>query len=247
MDGISLTVAGLTGDRFELMIIPFTMAHTNLRHASVGTPVNLEFDMVGKYVARAAEVAQTQAARATRQRRIMKSRMKIAKGARKPDQPHRPHRGCPRGVPQRADRSSSSTTRTARTRETSRLRPRRSRRTTINFMARHGRGLICLSMTAERLDELEIPLMVSQNTTRFDTAFCIPIEAKGRTTTGISAADRAATVHAAIDPATKPYDLAAPRPHVSASCALGRRAWCGQVRRKRQSTSRGSPASTRPG
>jgi len=57
VDGISLTVAGLSDDRFELMIIPFTMAHTNLRHAAAGTPVNLEFDMVGKYVARAAELA----------------------------------------------------------------------------------------------------------------------------------------------------------------------------------------------
>ena len=52
----------------------------------------------------------------------------------------------------------------------------------INFMATHGRGLICLSMTPERLDELEIPLMVSQNTSRFETAFCVPIEAKARTT-----------------------------------------------------------------
>src|SRR5436309_12029239 len=82
----------------------------------------------------------------------------------------------------------------------------------INFMARYGRGLICLSMTPERLDELEIPLMVSQNTSRFETAFSVPIEAKGRTTTGISAADRAATVLAAIDPATKPTDLARPGP-----------------------------------
>src|SRR5437870_2100049 len=80
----------------------------------------------------------------------------------------------------------------------------------INFMARYGRGLICLSLTPERLDELEIPLMVSQNTSRFETAFCIPIEAKGRTTTGISAGDRAATVLAAIDPATRPADLARP-------------------------------------
>jgi 3,4-dihydroxy 2-butanone 4-phosphate synthase/GTP cyclohydrolase II len=80
----------------------------------------------------------------------------------------------------------------------------------INFMARHGRGLICLSMTPERLDELEIPLMVSQNTSRFETAFCVPIESKSRTTTGISARDRAATVQAAIDPATRPSDLARP-------------------------------------
>ncbi len=80
----------------------------------------------------------------------------------------------------------------------------------INFMARFGRGLVCLAMTAERLDELEIPLMVSQNTTRFDTAFCVPIDAKGVTTTGISAHDRAATVLSAIDSRTKPADLARP-------------------------------------
>src|SRR4249920_37424 len=80
----------------------------------------------------------------------------------------------------------------------------------INFMARYGRGLICLSMTPERLDELEIPLMVSQNTSRFETAFCTPIDAVGKTSTGISAHDRAATVQAAIDPATRPADLARP-------------------------------------
>src|SRR5687767_9166070 len=80
----------------------------------------------------------------------------------------------------------------------------------INFMARFGRGLICMSMTGDRLDELEIPLMVNQNTTRFNTAFCVSIEAKQHVSTGISAADRAATVHAAIDPKTKPTDLARP-------------------------------------
>jgi 3,4-dihydroxy 2-butanone 4-phosphate synthase/GTP cyclohydrolase II len=80
----------------------------------------------------------------------------------------------------------------------------------VNFMATHGRGLICMPMTAERLDELDVPLMVRENSTRFDTAFCVSIEAKGVTTTGISAADRAATVLAAIDPATRPVDLARP-------------------------------------
>jgi 3,4-dihydroxy 2-butanone 4-phosphate synthase / GTP cyclohydrolase II len=80
----------------------------------------------------------------------------------------------------------------------------------INFMARYGRGLICLAMTPERLDELEIPLMVSQNSSRFETAFCVSIEAKRGTTTGISAADRAATVLAAIDPSTTPSDLVRP-------------------------------------
>ena len=80
----------------------------------------------------------------------------------------------------------------------------------INFMAKHGRGLICMPMTEERLAELDVPLMVSQNTTTFDTAFCVSIEAKGVTSTGISAADRAATVLAAIDSKTRPADLARP-------------------------------------
>ena len=79
----------------------------------------------------------------------------------------------------------------------------------INFMARHGRGLICMPMTGSRLDELEIPPMVSQNKSRFETAFCVSIEAKN-TSTGISARDRAATVLAAIDPATRPSDLIRP-------------------------------------
>ena len=80
----------------------------------------------------------------------------------------------------------------------------------INFFARYGRGLICLSMTAERLDELHIPLLVRDNTSRFETAFCTPIDVIGRTTTGISAYDRAATVQAAIDPASRPGDFARP-------------------------------------
>ena len=79
----------------------------------------------------------------------------------------------------------------------------------INFMARHGRGLICMPMTGSRLDELEIPPMVSQNKSRFETAFCVSIEAKN-TSTGISARDRAATVLAAIDSATRPSDLIRP-------------------------------------
>jgi 3,4-dihydroxy 2-butanone 4-phosphate synthase/GTP cyclohydrolase II len=83
----------------------------------------------------------------------------------------------------------------------------------INFMAKHGRGQICLSMTGTRLDELEIPLAVNANTTTFGTAFCVPIDLKSAGT-GISAADRAATVLAAISPETRPADLARPG-HVS--------------------------------
>ncbi len=80
----------------------------------------------------------------------------------------------------------------------------------INFMAKHGRGLICLPMTAARLDELDIPLQVERNTSKFDTAFCVSIEAKERTTTGISAADRAVTAQVAADPTTTAAELARP-------------------------------------
>ena len=80
----------------------------------------------------------------------------------------------------------------------------------VNFMAREGRGLICLALTEERCDELELPLMVDENTSNFGTAFTVSIEARGRVTTGISAADRAATVKVAIDPDTRPADLARP-------------------------------------
>jgi 3,4-dihydroxy 2-butanone 4-phosphate synthase / GTP cyclohydrolase II len=80
----------------------------------------------------------------------------------------------------------------------------------INFMAREGRGLICLSLTSERCDELELPPMVEENTSPFGTAFTVSIEARGRVTTGISAADRSATVRVAIDPATRPADLLRP-------------------------------------
>src|SRR3954465_9397094 len=80
----------------------------------------------------------------------------------------------------------------------------------INFMAKHGRGLICMPMLEQRLTELDIPLMVAENTARFDTAFTVSIEAKGGTSTGISAGDRAATVLAAIDPRPRPADLARP-------------------------------------
>jgi 3,4-dihydroxy 2-butanone 4-phosphate synthase/GTP cyclohydrolase II len=80
----------------------------------------------------------------------------------------------------------------------------------INFMATHGRGLICMPMTEARLDELEIPLMVDKNTTPLNTAFTVSIEARKGVSTGISAADRAATVLTAIHPDTKPTDLARP-------------------------------------
>lgn len=81
---------------------------------------------------------------------------------------------------------------------------------TINFMAKFGRGLICLAATGERLDKLHVRLMVDDNNSRHGTAFCVSIEAKRKVSTGISAADRAQTILTAIHPRTKPSDLVKP-------------------------------------
>ena len=80
----------------------------------------------------------------------------------------------------------------------------------INFMAKHGRGLVCLAMTEERLDHLRIGPMSAENTSQYGTAFCEAIDARTGVTTGISAYDRTRTIRVAIDPATRPADLVRP-------------------------------------
>ncbi|MEQ8257621.1 MAG: 3,4-dihydroxy-2-butanone-4-phosphate synthase, partial [Roseovarius confluentis] len=80
----------------------------------------------------------------------------------------------------------------------------------INFMARHGRGLICLAMEAARIDALGLPQMAVRNSSRFETAFTVSIEAREGVSTGISAADRARTIAVATDTATQPADIATP-------------------------------------
>ena len=83
---------------------------------------------------------------------------------------------------------------------------------TINFMTMHGRGLICLALTAERCDQLGLPQMTQRNTEELGTAFTVSIDAERRfgATTGISASDRSTTIHVAINPATQPSDLRRP-------------------------------------
>lgn len=80
----------------------------------------------------------------------------------------------------------------------------------VNFMARFGRGLICLTLTGERCDKLDLPMMVTDNTSSFGTAFTVSIEARTGTSTGISAADRARTIQVAVDDASTPEDLCRP-------------------------------------
>src|SRR5262249_62040976 len=80
----------------------------------------------------------------------------------------------------------------------------------VNFMAKHGRGIICVPLTGERLDDLRIGMMVSENTASMGTAFTVSVDAKRGVTTGTSAYDRALTIRALLDPATRPEDLARP-------------------------------------
>ena len=116
----------------------------------------------------------------------------------------------------------------------------------VNFMAKHGRGLVCLALTEDRCDELSLPLMSPVNTSAFGTAFTESIDARRGTTTGISAADRSATILTAIDPATRPADLAR-APGTFFRCARGAAAcWSAPGRPKLPWTWRASPDSTPP-
>ena len=115
----------------------------------------------------------------------------------------------------------------------------------INFMAKDGRGLICLSLTHERCEELGLDLMAAKNESPFETPFTVSVEARDGVTTGISAHDRAHTVQVAIDPASRPSDLVLPghmfplrRRRAACSCAPDRP--------RPRSTSRASPGSSRP-
>src|SRR5512146_832877 len=100
----------------------------------------------------------------------------------------------------------------------------------INFMARYGRGLVCLAMTEERLEHLRIGPMTAENTSNYGTAFCESVDAREGVTTGISAYDRARTIAVAIDPASRPSDLATFFPYAPAKAGC----WCAPGRRKRR-------------
>ena len=105
----------------------------------------------------------------------------------------------------------------------------------INFMAKYGRGLVCLAMTEERLDHLRIGPMTAENTSNYGTAFCEAIDAREGVTTGISAYDRARTIKVAVDPATRPVRSGSSRACVSAARAQG---WSAAARRTDRSRGR---------
>ena len=101
----------------------------------------------------------------------------------------------------------------------------------INFMAKYGRGLICLSMTGEKCDRLDLPLMVDNNTSQFQTGFTVSIEARKGVTTGISAADRATTILTAVADDAKPADLVQPG-HIFPCGPEKAASWSGSARPK---------------
>ena len=111
----------------------------------------------------------------------------------------------------------------------------------INFMAKFGRGLVCLAMTEERLEYLRLGQMSAENTSNFGTAFTESIDAKDGVTTGISAYDRSHTIQVAIDPATRPSDLARPG-HSSLFARAKAACWCARDRQKLPLTWRAWPA-----
>src|SRR6266480_4324058 len=102
----------------------------------------------------------------------------------------------------------------------------------INFMAKFGRGLICLTLTEERLEHLRIAPMSAENTSNYGTAFCEAIDAREGVTTGISAYDRARTILVAIDPATRPSDLSVGRSDAYGRAGSGRNYLRDHVRRR---------------
>ena len=116
----------------------------------------------------------------------------------------------------------------------------------INFMARHGRGLICLALTKERVDRLGLEPMTQANRSRNETAFTVSIEAREGITTGISAADRARTVAVAIDAGNGPDAPRFAGPCLSARRAAAAACWSAPATPKPPSTLRGSPGSIPP-
>ena len=175
VDGVSLTVAALDDRSFTVSLIPETLERTNLGSAAPGTTVNLEVDVLAKYVERLiAEMTAVGAPFATVEEAIEDIRQ-----------------GKMVVVCDDEDRENEGDLTMAAQFVTPEA---------INFMAKEGRGLVCLSLTPERCDELGLNLMAAKNESAFETPFTVSIEARTGVSTGISAADRARTIQVAIDP-----------------------------------------------
>ena len=184
VDGVSLTVASVTADTFSVSLIPETLERTNLGAAAVrhaGQPGGGRARQVRGEADGGGHVSGAFAPIEEAIEEIRAGRMVV--------------------VCDDEDRENEGDLTMAAQFVTPEA---------INFMATHGRGLICLSLTPERCDELGLDLMAAKNESPFQTPFTVSIEARDGVTTGISAADRARTIQVAIDPAARPRDLVQP-------------------------------------
>ena len=202
MDGISLTVNDQRDNRFTLNVIPYSAAKTTIGSKNPGDQVNVETDILGRYVEKFV-TRQREGGLGPRfplQIRIHQGKVIMAI-ADIEDVIKDVKDGKMVIIVDDEDRENEGDVMIAAEKVTPEA---------INFMARYACGLICLSLSEERVKELDLPLMVSDNTSPYNTAFTVSIEAKEGVTTGISAYDRARTILTAIDPDTKPDDLARP-------------------------------------
>ena len=202
---------------FEIAVIPHTLAVTTLGASQPGDPVNLEVDV-------ARQVRRTSPRRALHRVGVIMPFTEIENAVAAIE------RGEIVIVVDDADRENEGDLIMAAEAMTPEA---------MAFMIRHTSGVICMPVEGSRLDELRLPLMVADNTESQRTAFTVSVDARHGTSTGISAADRATTVHAVLDPATRPEDLARPGPHLPAALPRGRRA---QARRSHRGRGRPRPA-----
>ena len=204
VDGVSLTVNGATADGFEVTIIPHTARKTKLGSLAGGAPVNLEVDLVARYVDRLNSFNAAGRGPWPRPSRSMSPRtidpkltervagaiadIRAGKMVILVDDEDRENEGDLTMAAQFATPE------------------------TVNFMATHGRGLICVTLTEEQIDRLELPMMQApgRGGPPLGTAFTVSIEARRGVTTGISAADRAQTIRVAVNPGAKPEQVVTP-------------------------------------
>eukprot|EP01034_Spumella_vulgaris_P029888 gene29889-37017_t len=196
IDGVSLTVNAVAGSRFEVNIVPHTWENTTLGALVPGSKVNLEVDLIARYLERLLEISSihpiSEARPADARERTLDSIEDIVADIRA---------GKMVVIMDDEDRENEGDLIMA----ASLCRPE-----DINFMARFGRGLICLTLTAERCRQLRLPPMVAYGDDLHQTAFTVSIEASKGVTTGISAHDRAHTVQAAVKADARPEDLVQP-------------------------------------
>jgi 3,4-dihydroxy 2-butanone 4-phosphate synthase len=185
VDGVSLTIAALTAHGFEIAVIPHTWAVTRFNHYNLGDPVNIEFDILAKYVER---LLEPRALPVSRLSGIDDALDAYARGEFLVvvDDEDRENEGDLIIAADAVDEKKMA------------------------FMIRHTSGVICAPMPDNRADELDLPLMVVANTESMHTAFTVTVDCRHATTTGISAADRVATLHALAHDHTRATDLSRP-------------------------------------